>query len=508
MKNVVLVLCCVAVLGLTGCACMAKEKPAPTPAPVKAEPKPAPAPAAGCNSASRMYGELNCGALKVEKIMPATVAVGQPFDYTILVTNLTDMMLADIVIKDMLPANFAFKSANPASEPKGNELMWKMDSLGPKAQQKIVVSGIAKEVGWVETCANATYILPACAKTQVVQPALAIEKTATPEVLLCDQIALKYTVANKGTGVAKNVMISDTLAEGLTLATGQKVVDIKVGDLTPGKAMAYTVMAKAAKTGSFKSGAMAKGDGDLKAETEAVGTVVKQPVLAITKTGLDKQYLGRTVNYDITVANKGDAAATNVVLTDTIPAGVTEVLASNSGQIANNQITWKMASLAPGQSSKVTVSYMPQSAGSFSNVASASAVCAESVKASAKTDVMGIAAILLEVVDVSDPIEVGKNETYIVTVTNQGSAPDTDIVITCKLEDAMQFVSAGGATSGSFADGMVTFQPLASLAPKAKAAWRVEIKAVKAGDVRFTTMLKSKQLGREVMETEATNFYE
>jgi uncharacterized repeat protein (TIGR01451 family) len=231
-------------------------------------------------------------------------------------------------------------------------------------------------------------------------------------------------------------------------------------------------------------------------------------VLAITKTGPEKQYIDRTISYDITVSNKGDADATNVVLTDTIPAGVTEVLASNGGVVAGNQISWKMASLAAGQSSKVTVSYMPQAAGSYSNVASASATCVESVKASAKTDVMGIAAILLEVVDVSDPIEVGKNETYIVTVTNQGSAPDTEIAVKCTLEDSMQFVSAGGATAGSFADGVITFQPLATLAPKAKASWKVEVKAAKAGDIRFTTHLNSKQLGREVMETEATNFYE
>jgi uncharacterized repeat protein (TIGR01451 family) len=511
MKNVVFVLCCIAVLGLTGCACMFGEKPAPAPA--KVEPKPAPAPAKApspvmaYNTASRTYEDSCCGALKIEKLMPATVAVGQPFDYTLVVTNLTDMALADVMIKDQLPGNFAFKSAVPGAEPKDGVLTWRMASLGAKAQEKIVVSGLAKEVGWVETCANATYILPACAKTQVVQPALAITKTATPEALMCDQIALKYTVSNKGTGVAKNVVVMDQLPDGLALTTGQKAVEIKVGDLAPGKSMVYTMMTKAAKTGVYKSGAMAKADGDLKAETEVVSTMVKQPVLAITKTGPEKQYIGRTISYDITVTNKGDVAATDVVLNDTIPAGVTEVLASNAGVIAGSQITWKMASLAAGQSSKVTVSYMPQGAGSYSNVASVSAICAESVKASAKTDVMGIAAILLEVVDVSDPIEVGKNETYIVTVTNQGSAPDTDIVVKCKLEESMQFVSAGGATTGSFADGVVTFQALGTLAPKAKASWKVEVKAVKEDDARFTTTLTSKQLGREVMETEATNFY-
>ncbi|MEN6308328.1 MAG: hypothetical protein ABFD91_11275 [Anaerohalosphaeraceae bacterium] len=518
MKKLALVLCCISVLGLVGCACLTGQKEAPAPA--KVEPKPAPAPAPAPTPAPAPVATSKCGAnqvsctypssgvLKIDKMMPASVAVGQPFDYTILVTNLTDMELNQVVVNDRLPANYAYKSATPGAEPSNGMLTWKMATLGPKAQEKIVVTGSAKEIGCLKTCADATFIIPACAVTEVVQPALALSKTCPAEVLLCDQIALKYMVSNKGTGVAKDVVITDQLPEGLTLTTGQKVVEIKVGNLEPGKSMVYTVMAKAAKTGTYKSGALANAAGNLKAESEACATAVKQPVLAITKTGPEKQYLGRKISYEITVANKGDAPATAATLTDTIPAGVGEVTASDGGQVAGSQVTWNLGTLAVGQSRKVTVSYLPQSAGSFSNVASVAATCAESVKASAKTDVAGIAAILLEVIDVSDPIEVGKNETYIITVTNQGSAPDTDIIVKCKLEDSMQFVNAGGATTGSFADGVVTFQALGSLAPKAKASWKVEVKSVKAGDVRFTTTLTSKQLGREVMETEATNFYE
>ncbi len=509
-KTIVILLCVIVVAGLTGCACMQKSEPAPAPAKVQPAPA-APVPAApkgeGPNVVSRTYCSA-CGDLKIQKFMPASVAVGQPFDYTILVTNLTDMEMADIIVKDTLPANFAFKSASPASTPADNELMWTLPTLGPKAQQKMVVSGSAKSVGWVQTCSNATYIIPACAKTQVVQPALSLTKTATPEALLCDVIVLKYNVCNKGTGVASNVVITDQLPEGLTLATGQKNVDIKVGDLAPGKCIDYTLNVKAAKTGSYKSGALAVADGGLKAETEAASTAVKQPILAITKTGPEKQYIGRTIKYEITVTNKGDASANDVILTDTVPAGVSQVVASDGGQAAGGNVSWKLGAMAAGQSRKVTVSYMPGGAGAFTNVASASTTCAEGVKASAKTDVIGIAAILLEVVDVSDPIEVGKNETYIITVTNQGSAPDTDILVKCKLEDTMQYISSSGATVGSFADGVVTFRPLPTLAPKATATWKVEVKAAKAGDVRFSTSLTSSQLGREVMETEATNFYE
>jgi uncharacterized repeat protein (TIGR01451 family) len=509
-KTIVILLCLVVVAGLTGCACMQQSEPAP--APVKVQPAPAaPAPAApkteGPNVVSRTYCST-CGDIKIDKVMPVSVAVGQPFDYTITVTNLTNLDMANVIVKDQLMGNYTFKSATPAAQAEGDLLTWTLPALGPKAQQKIVVSGSAKSVGWVQNCVNATFIIPACAKTQVVQPALSLTKTATPEALLCDVIVLKYNVCNKGTGVASNVVITDQLPEGLTLATGQKNVDIKVGSLAPGKCMEYSLNAKVAKTGSYKSGALAVADGGLKAETEATSTVVKQPVLAITKTGPEKQYIGRSIKYEITVANKGDASANDVTLTDTVPAGVSQVMASDGGQAAGSSVSWKLGALAAGQSRKVSVSYMPQGSGSFSNVASVSATCAESVKASAKTDVMGIAAILLEVVDVSDPIEVGQNETYVITVTNQGSAPDTEIVVKCRLEEGMQYVSSSGATNGSSADGVVTFQPLATLAPKASATWKVVVKANKAGDMRFTTTLNSKQLGREVMETEATNFYE
>ena len=40
---------------------------------------------------------------------------------------------------------------------------------------------------------------------------------------------------------------------------------------------------------------------------------------------------------------------------------------------------------------------------------------AEAVSASAQTQIDAIAAILLEVIDLSDPIEVGGNETYLIT---------------------------------------------------------------------------------------------
>jgi len=510
MKKWMTVLACVSMaLLVTGCACMQKQEPAPAPAPAPAaKPAPAPVPVTAANHAIREYACPGCGAIRIEKLMPEKVQLNQPFDYTITVTNLTDMMLSDIVVKENLPAGFKYKSSTPSGKLDGSTLTWTMDSLGPKASEKIVVSGSAAEVGWIQTCANATYVIPACTKTQVVQPALTLVKTAPEKVLLCDAIPLTFTVSNKGTGTATNVKLTDKLPAGLKTADGKTAIELALGNLAPGQAVSRSVTVKAEKTGSYKNQAVAVADGNLKAESGVTETLVTQPVLAIEKSGPKNEWLGRTISYEITVANKGDAVAADTVVTDTIPGNVTDVVVSDGGQVAAGRVTWNLGALAPGASRKLSVSFKPASAGEFKNEAKATAVCAAGVAASAGTQIAGIPAVLLEVIDVDDPIEVGKNETYIITVTNQGSAPDTNITIKAMLEDEMEFVSAGGVTAGKMADGAVVFEPLPSLAPGAKATWRVVVKAVKPGDVRFTAVMTTGELKREVKETEATRFFE
>jgi len=148
------------------------------------------------------------------------------------------------------------------------------------------------------------------------------------------------------------------------------------------------------------------------------------------------------------------------------------------------------------------------------NTAKAEAVCADAVSASATTQVLGIPAILLEVIDLEDPIPVGETVTYEVTATNQGSAVGTNIKIVVTLEENAQYVSSEMCCDPRLRSGTlqgtdtIEFPPLPELAPKAKAKWKVVVKAVKSGDVRLAVAMTEDQLGRPVKETEATRFYE
>ncbi len=500
------------VLVVAGCSCLTCGKEPIAPAPAFEAPPQAPAPPAarqlGPNEVACTYPCSDCGIVKIEKVMPKQVNVKEPFEYQIVVTNLTDVELEDVVVTERLAEGFQYVGSKPTAKQNKDVLEWTTASLGPKASKSFTVAGMAGKAGDLVNCTNATYVYPGCATTKVLEPQLALSHTAPNTKVICDEIEMKITVKNQGSGPANNVKVSTKLPEGLT-AAGAKTVDINVGTLGAGESKAYAAKLKASKTGTYTLQSTASAAGELSAQSVPTTVAVTQPVLAITKTGPATQFLGRTVEYTITVTNKGNSAALDTIVEDTLPADISDIRATEGGVKEGNLIRWKLGTLAAGASKTLTVVYLPTKDATLSNKATAKAYCADAVSATAQTVVKGIPALLLEVIDLRDPIEVGQNETYRITVTNQGSAVATNVLVKCTLEtEFMQYVTSSGATKGQLAGAVLTFEPLKSLAPKAKATWDVQVKAIKAGDVRFTVAMNSDQLGRDVDETEATNFYE
>ncbi|MFA5785246.1 MAG: hypothetical protein WC962_10245 [Phycisphaerae bacterium] len=481
----------------------AKPAEKPKPQPQKVEPKTT---SCGPSSVSRAYPCDDCGVVKISKMMPSEVARGSTFAYDIIVKNVSDMIVTDVVVTENLGADFKYVSSTPSAQANGSTLIWKMDKLEPGEEKTIKVNGSAEAEECVKSCATVTYLMPACANVKVVQPALRLTKSAPTEVLICDPIPVKITVTNTGTGVARDVKVVDNLPQGLTTKDGRSSVTLDAGTLAAGQSKSFEMDLKASKPGTYTNKATATAAGNLQSEA-TTQTVVRQPILAITKTGPEQRYLGRDVTYDITLSNKGNAPAQSTVLEDQLPAGAKFVSATGGGTQTGSKVTWNIGTLAAGASRSVSVTVSPQGQGTIRNVASATATCAEDVTASASTKISGIAAVLLEVIDLEDPIEIGSNETYVITVTNQGSIADTNIRIACVLEEEQTYVSSTGPTTGRLEGNRVIFGPLATLAPKAEAVWRVTVKANAAGDVRFGVSMQTDQIVRPVEETESTNQY-
>lgn len=507
-----LALCLSGLLALAGCQSSqtTAEKPAPAPAPA-AKPAPAPAPkpvAAGMvkSAVALPTGDRATSGLLIEKVAPASVTLNKSFDYTITVTNLTDVDLSNVQIMDMPPSTFKLSSADPRADVSEGKLTWSLGNMPARSSKTITISGSASAIGTLTNCATGSYDIVVCVATQVVQPAIEITKTITPNVMLCDPIDYKVVVTNPGTGPATNVVVVDDLPAGLETASGSKQVKFDVGTLAAGQSRELIAKLKATTTGKFESPATVTADAGLTAKADAAVSVMA-PKLAITKTAPERTFLGQAITYNINVKNTGNGDANNTIVTETLPAGATFVSASDAGTSSAGSVVWKIGTLKAGAEKNFTVSLRADTKGTLKNTASADADCADAVSAAASTNVEGIPAILLEVIDQADPVAVGDSTTYLVTVTNQGSAVGTNIKIVCNLEQQAEFVSGTGDTAVTARGKTITMAPVASLAPKAQASWKVVVKAVGEGDVRFAVQMTSDQITRSVDETEATNFY-
>jgi len=448
--------------------------------------------------------------IAIQKSAPAQALVGEQFTYSIVVSNPSDVDAVDVVVTDVLPDGIQYVSSSPRAQVDGQRLTWSRGTLaaGQRAEMTVEVKGT--RTGTFENCADVRAASNlsdrACATTVISAPKLALEKECPAEVLLCDPIPYRLVVRNTGDGPASNVMMSDELPNGLVSEDGKRVLRFTAGTLEPGQAKQATFTVKAERTGTYVNRATASGDGGLSAEATCQ-TVVRRPELAVTKTGPELRYVGRPVTYQITVANNGDAPARQTVLVDMIPSGTNFMEASHDGQAAEGKVTWSLGTIEPGASKVVSLKLMTVQRGVVRNTATATAVCADG-SAAVTTRIEGIPALLLEVIDLADPIEIGSNETYEITVTNQGSADGKNIVVVCTLPPEQEYVSATGPTQATADGQVITFAPLVELDPKAKATYRVVTKALKPGDTRFAVTMTSDLLTSPVNETESTNLYE
>lgn len=493
------------------------EAPAVVPSPRPAREPAAPAattparPVAAPTSGTVMYypsGERNSSQIMLEQIMPREVVRGAEYAYSYKVTNLTPGVLQNVVVNQLSTQNIDPRSSNPQGAAAGGGVMWALGDLGPGETRTITVNAVSGATGTAGNCVTVSFNNSLCATTNVVEPALRLVKEATATATTCDPIVVRFAVSNPGTGMASGVVIRDTLPEGLVTVDGNsRNIEIAVGNVAAGATETREVRVKATGTGSFQNVATATAAGGLTAESNRTTTTVTKPSYTLTANCSTTQFLGRNICFEYTVRNTGTAPAANTIVTANIPAGTTFVEASAGGTASASNVTFNVGTLAPGASATVRYCVRTNATGTVASNASVGGNCADAVTANCTTEMRGIPALLLETVDNPDPVEVGSNTTYTIVVTNQGSAIGHDIRIVCTLPAEQAFVSGAGATTASNSGQTVTFAPLATLAPGAKATWTVTIRATGTGDVRFTTVMTAAELTSPVQETESTNLY-
>jgi hypothetical protein len=125
------------------------------------------------------------------------------------------------------------------------------------------------------------------------------------------------------------------------------------------------------------------------------------------------------------------------------------------------------------------------------------------------TKVEGLSAIALELIDIEDPVEVNGETTYEIKVLNTGTKTETDVKIVCTIPaEFEQFKSASGPTGYKVEGNEIVFEPLAKLAPRADAIYRIQVKCTTAGIAHFKARMTSAILTEPVTKEEATRIYQ
>ena len=456
-------------------------------------------------------GDRDSSVMLVEKTLPSQVRVGQPFEYEVKVTNITDATLDDVRIQEQSPEGLAITASQPERKGEGADAGWELGALKPKESKTIRVSGRAEKQGELGTCLTASYKPSLCAVVNVVNPQIRITKTTPEQADICEEIVWRYSVTNTGSGSTERVTVRDDLPEGLTTQDGRKQVVLDAGRLDAGQTKEATVKLKATRAGQFASRAVATAEGGLQAQTEEVATRITQPRLGVNIEGPESEYVDRPIAYRVTVTNEGDSPARDATVAVNMPQGAKVANVGTQGRADRNAIQWNLGTLEPRASRSVTFTLAGTESAALQTTARAKAVCASEVTDSVSTRIQTIPALVLEAIDLADPVRVGENIVYRITVTNQGSGADNNIRVTATLPPEEQFVSARGVTEGTSERGqkgeMVKFAPVATLAPGRSAQWELTAKANQAGDVRFEVQLESESLTKPANENEPTRLY-
>ena len=471
------------------------QAPPPRPAPLPA-PRPAPLPA---QPAPRVAAEARGCNVRLVKQMPGEVAFGQEFMYQLQVY--ANENVADVIVRDTVPEGAVYVRSEPPAKVTGNLLEWNLGEMDAGQVREIRVWLRPEREGRLGSCATVHALSRVCAFTMVGRATLALTKTGPATAVIGEDVSYNIVVSNSGNAVAKGVVVTDTVPEGLTHASGQSTLSFNVGDLGPTQSRSIPVVLKGVKRGRHVNAATATSSNAGKVSADAATTIF-QPGLQVSKVGPQEQFIGKSADYTITVSNIGDTKLSNVTVTDSAPAA-TRIIAAPGAAISDTQAAWRLTELGPGEKKTFNITLTTATAGTHANsvVAAAGGLTAN---AQAATIWRGVGGMLVEAVDDPDPILVGGTTTYTVRITNQGSGDLLNINTIGSFPKELTPVAAQGGT----VDGQtVRFQTVARLTSKQSVEFKVTARGANEGDGRVKFTFTEDSLTAPVIKEESTRVF-
>ncbi|MBD2043102.1 DUF11 domain-containing protein [Microcoleus sp. FACHB-672] len=396
--------------------------------------------------------------------------VGQNINYTVTLTNTGPSTATNVAITDQIPAGLTFISATPSQGTYDNTTgLWTVGTLANGASVTLTISATVNTTNPITNTATIsasdqpdpdTTDNTGTVTVPQQQADLAVAKTVdTPNPTVGQTINYTVTLTNTGPSTATNVAITDQIPAGLTFISAtpsQGTYDNTtglwtVGTVANGSSVTLTISATVNTTNPITNTAtISASDQPDPDTTDNTGTVTvpqQQADLAVAKTvDTPNPTVGQTINYTVTLTNTGPSTATNVAITDQIPAGLTFISATPSQGTYDNTIgLWTVGTVANGSSVTLTISATVNTTNPITNTAT---ISASDQPDPDTTDNTGTVTVpqqqadlsVAKTVDNPNP-GIGQNITYTVTLINTGPANATGVQVTDQIPAGLTFVS-------------------------------------------------------------------
>ena len=362
---------------------------------------------------------------------------GDTVTYTVTVTNNGIVDAKHVVVVDHLDKGLKYFSSsnNGVYDAATHTVTWIID-IDIDSSIDLTVTAVADEYG---VLTNNVTVGDKTASVDVVVPEITPDKTVNiTNPNFGDKVEYTITVSNNGVGDAKQVVVVDTLNEGLTFVSAsdngvwnpfKRTVTWTV-DLAKGEFKVFNVIATVSAYGNILN-TVVVGD-----KSSSVNIAVPE-IIPGKSVDVENPNFGDTVTYTVTVTNNGIVDAKNVVVVDHLDKGLKYVGSSNNGvyDAATHTVTW-IVDIDAGSFIDLTVTAVADEYGLLTNIVTVG-------DKSASADVTVPEITPAKTVNITNP-NFGDKVDYTIKVTNDGIGDANNIVVKDVLGEGLKFVSATG----------------------------------------------------------------
>jgi uncharacterized repeat protein (TIGR01451 family) len=464
-------------------------------------------PNAADNTATTFTEVVTMANLSVTKTdSPDPVMAGTNLTYALTVTNSGPSDAQNVVLSDNTPANTTFVSMMQTSGPAFTITTPVVGGTGTVTASIVTLAAGATATFTLVVNVNAstpngaTITNTATAVTTTNDPNLTnnsatqtttvntsadlvVTKTDAPDpVNAGSNITYTLTLTNNGPSDAQTVSLADGVPAGTTFVSmmqtsgpaftlttppvgGTGTVTASIVTFAAGASATFSMVVNvnAATTGIISNTANASSatvDSNPANNTATAQTTVNTADLAVTKSDTpDPVNAGTNLNYTLTLTNNGANFASNVVLSDAIPANTTFVsMMQTSGPAftlttppvgGSGTVTATAVTFAAGASATFTlvvnVNASTPNGATITNTVTVSSTTPDPVpgnnSAMQTTAVNAVADLAVTKTDIPDPVNGGSNITYALTLTNNGLSDAQTVSLTDVVPANTTFVS-------------------------------------------------------------------